>query len=239
LSRTGVAAPKPLAVLAIPIFQMWPLARWLAASPYEPSPPRASASSALSAWIYRRPAWAVPTVRTPSSARLCVLCVERLALPPLRVGGAGGSEPSRVHFLAPASPPRSRSPFRRSPRASPWGPSPGGSRLHPTIPFLRAPLRPLRPLRWEVRFTAVPACAMPTPRGDPRPGHSSPPEFRPRNLPLSNPAAAPNFRVENRGAPHITAFDVAGTWRLWRSDIRGWVDERSPPERQKGGDART
>jgi hypothetical protein len=67
--------------------------------------------------------------------------------PSFRVGRAGGSEPLRVRFPAPASPPRSRSPFRRSPRENPWGPSPGGSRLHPTNSFLRAPLRPPRPLR--------------------------------------------------------------------------------------------
>ena len=36
----------------------------------------------------------------------------------------------------------------------------------------------------------------------------------------------------------IPAFKVGGTWRFRRSDIDRWIEDRSPTEARKGGDAR-
>ncbi|WP_338126467.1 MULTISPECIES: helix-turn-helix domain-containing protein [Pseudomonas] len=36
----------------------------------------------------------------------------------------------------------------------------------------------------------------------------------------------------------IPAFKVGGTWRFRRSDIDRWIEDRSPTETRKGGDAR-
>jgi hypothetical protein len=115
----------------------------------------------------RASAWAVPAApnrhecmfphqrRRPEAARLSVDPQGQALGAPRQVARGGGSEPSQVHVPAPASPPRSRSPFCRSPlRGAPRQVARGGgsepSQVHVPAPaspprsrspFCRSPLR--------------------------------------------------------------------------------------------------